>query len=279
MRYYRRFTPFEVWLHVTIIISFLGLALTGLILKFSEAGWAKVLADLLGGYRAAGALHRFLALVTFGYFITHLVQLLRKYLRRRREGKALRLGIVFGPDSMVPRWKDFHDLWHQFLWFFGLRRGRPRWDRFTYFAKFDYFAVFWGVPVIGLSGLLLWFKQFFALFLPGWLLNIAHIVHSDEALLAVGFIFGIHFFNAHLRAESFPIDLAIFTGRISEEEFKEKHPVHYERLKQEGKLEELQCDPPPEWLVRTGEVFGFAALAVGLTCLGLIIWAILSFRF
>lgn len=276
MRYYRRFTPLEVWLHVTIIISFLGLALTGLILKFSEARWATVLADLLGGYRAAGALHRFLAIVTFGYFIIHLGQLFKKYLRKRREKQpVLRLRIIFGPDSAVPRGKDFRDLWHQFLWFFGLRRGRPEWDRFTYFAKFDYFAVFWGVPVIGLSGLLLWFKGFFSLFLPGWLLNIAFIVHSDEALLAVGFIFGIHFFNAHLRAESFPIDLAIFTGRISEEEFREKHPAQYERLKREGRLEELRDDPPPQWLVRTGKVFGFAALAVGLVSLGLIIWAIL----
>jgi len=275
MKYYRRFKPIEVWLHVTIIISFLGLSLTGLILKFSDQGWARVLAELMGGYSAAGALHRFLAIITFGYFIAHLVQLLIKYRRMRRERKPLRLGIVFGPDSMVPRAKDFRDLWHQFLWFFGLRRGRPEWDRFTYFAKFDYFAVFWGVPVIGLSGLLLWFKEFFSLFLPGWLLNIAFIVHSDEALLAMGFIFGIHFFNAHLRAESFPIDLSIFTGRISEEEFREKHPAHYERLKKEGKLEELLTDPPPEWLVRTGTIFGFAALATGLACLGLIIWAII----
>jgi cytochrome b subunit of formate dehydrogenase len=275
MKYYRRFTPFEVWLHVTIIVSFLGLALTGLILKFSEARWATVLADLLGGYRAAGALHRLLAIITFGYLITHLVQLFKKYLQKRREGKSVfRLSTIFGPDSMVPRAKDLRDLLHQFLWFFGLRRGRPEWDRFTYFAKFDYFAVFWGVPVIGLSGLLLWFKEFFALFLPGWLLNIAFIVHSDEALLAVGFIFGIHFFNSHLRAESFPIDLSIFTGRISEEEFREKHPAQYERLKREGKLEELQTDPPPEWLVRTAKVFGFSALGVGLACLGLIIWAI-----
>ncbi len=276
MRYYRRFTPLEVWLHVTIIASFLGLALTGLILKFSEAGWARGLAGLLGGYRAAGALHRFLAIITFGYFAIHLGQLFRKYLRKRRAGRPVfRLGAIFSPDSAVPRPKDLIDMWHQFLWFFGLREGRPEWDRFTYFAKFDYFAVFWGVPIIGLSGLLLWFKEFFALFLPGWLLNIAFIVHSDEALLAVGFIFGIHFFNAHFRAESFPIDLSIFTGRISEEEFREKHPAQYGRLKREGRLEELRDDPPPEWLVRTAKVFGFAALAVGLISLGLIIWAIL----
>lgn len=276
MRYYRRFKPIEVWLHVTVIVSFLGLALTGMILKFSTASWARVLADLMGGYSAAGALHRSLAIVTFGYFITHLVLLFIKYLRSRREGRPLlRLGVIFGPNSMVPRWKDLLDLWHQLLWFFGLRRERPAWDRFSYFAKFDYFAVFWGVPVIGLSGLLLWFKGFFSLFLPGWLLNIAFIVHSDEALLAMGFIFGIHFFNTHLRAESFPIDLSIFTGRISEGELREKHPAYYERLVREGRLEELRDDPPPQWLVRAAKAFGFSALTVGLACLGLIVWGIM----
>jgi cytochrome b subunit of formate dehydrogenase len=276
MRYYRRFTPLEVWMHVTIIASFLGLALTGLILKFSETEWARTFVDLMGGYRAAGALHRFLAIITFGYFVAHLGQLFKKYRVKRREGEPVfRLRIIFGPDSMVPRPKDLLDLWHQFLWFFGLRRGRPKWDRFTYFAKFDYLAVFWGVPIIGLSGLLLWFKGFFTLFLPGWLLNIAFAVHSDESLLAVGFIFGIHFFNTHLRAESFPFDLSIFSGRISEEEFREKHPAQYEQLKREGRLEELRDDPPPEWLVRTAKVFGFTALTVGLVSLGLIIWAIL----
>lgn len=274
--YYRRFRPLEVWLHVTVVVSFLGLALTGLTLKFSDATWAKTLAWLLGGYQAAGALHRFLALVTFGYFITHLVILSARYRQRRREGLSVwRLGLIFGPDSMIPRPKDFVDLFHQFLWFFGLRRGEPDWDRWAYFEKFDYWAVFWGVAIIGLSGLMLWFKGFFALFLPGWWLNIAFLVHSDEALLAVGFIFGIHFFNTHLRAESFPLDITIFTGRMTAEEVKRKHPAQYERLRREGRLEQMHADPPPAWMVRAARIFGTTALSIGLILLALIIWAVL----
>jgi hypothetical protein len=114
---------------------------------------------------------------------------------------------------MVPRGKDFTDFVGNFRWFLYLGR-RPRFDRWTYWEKFDYFAVFWGVAIIGFSGLVLWFPQFFTTFLPGWFLNAAHVVHSDEALLATGFIFIFHFFHTHLRPETFPLDPVIFTGRI-----------------------------------------------------------------
>ena len=98
---------------------------------------------------------------------------------------------------MVPQPQDAIDLYHHFKWFVGLG-PRPQFDRWTYWEKFDYWAVFWGMAIIGGSGLMLWFPVFFA-FLPGWMFNIAMIVHGEEALLAVGFIFTIHFFNAHLR--------------------------------------------------------------------------------
>ena len=97
-------------------------------------------------------------------------------------------------------------------WFFG-HGPRPQYGRWTYWEKFDYFAVFWGVAIIGSTGLLLWFPEFFTRLLPGWFINVATIIHSDEALLAVGFIFTIHFFNTHFRPEKFPMDTVIFTGR------------------------------------------------------------------
>jgi hypothetical protein len=93
---------------------------------------------------------------------------------------------------MVPSLKDARDVAGMFRWFF--RRGpRPMFDRYSYMEKFDYWAVFWGIAIIGGSGLLLWFPIFFSRFLPGWIFNVATIVHGDEALLAMGFIFTIHF--------------------------------------------------------------------------------------
>ena len=67
-------------------------------------------------------------------------------------------------------------------------------------------------------------------------------VLEDEALLAVGFIFTIHFFNGHLRPEKFPMDPVIFTGRLAEEEFRRDHPEEYERLRAEGRLEARRAE-------------------------------------
>ena len=120
-----------------------------------------------------------------------------------------------------------------FRWFVGLG-PRPVFDRFTYWEKFDYWAVFWGMAIIGGSGLMLWFPVLFSRILPGWVFNIALLVHGEEALLAVGFIFTIHFFNGHLRPEKFPMDMVIFTGRVEEHEFQAERPAEYARLTAAG---------------------------------------------
>ena len=113
-------------------------------------------------------------------------------------------GVITHPDSIVFNWIDAKEFLQSIQWFFG-RARRPRYGRYTYWEKFDYFAVFWGIAVIGSTGMVLWFPEFFTHVLPGWSVNVATIIHSDEALLAVGFIFTIHFFNTHFRPDKFPI--------------------------------------------------------------------------
>jgi hypothetical protein len=90
------------------------------------------------------------------------------------------------------------------------------------------------------------------------------VVHSDEALLATGFIFLFHFFHTHLRPESFPMDPVIFTGSMPLEKFKEERPLEYERAVKEGRLESMLVDPPDEGHLIRAYVFGFAAVAIGI---------------
>ena len=116
---------------------------------------------------------------------------------------------------------DITDFIATVKWFLGFG-PRPEYGRWTYWEKFDYMAVFWGVAVIGFSGLILWFPEYFTKVLPGWIINVAQIIHSDEALLAVVFIFTIHFFNTHLRPEAFPMDTVIFTGHVEAEELRNR---------------------------------------------------------
>jgi cytochrome b subunit of formate dehydrogenase len=269
---YWRFSPLERTLHVLVIVSFMGLVITGIPLHFSYAPWARTLVRFLGGFQVAAFLHRVSAIIIFGYFLTHIGYVVYKLVTKPT--LAERKAYLFGPDSMMPRRKDLEDLIQQFKWYVG-RAERPRFDRFSYMEKFDYWAVFWGVTIIGGSGLLLWAPEFFSRFLPGWAFNIATIVHGDEALLALGFIFTIHFFNVHLRPEKFPIDLVIFTGRATETYMKEEHPLEYERLEREGRLEAREAPPVSRTLYLWSLVFGFAALALGLSLITLLIWTVL----
>jgi len=268
--YLTRFGPIERTIHALVIISFLGLVATGIPLRFAYAPWAAPFMRFLGGPGSAGFIHRVCAAITFGYFFIHLAAVTRQLIRADDK-----MSIFWGPRSMVPQPKDIRDVVGMFKWFLGLG-PHPKFDRFSYMEKFDYWAVFWGVAIIGGSGLLLWFPTFFARFLPGWLFNVATIVHGDEALLALGFIFTIHFFNVHLRPEKFPIDLVIFTGRATAAYFEEEHPLEYERNQREDRLGQLQATAPSRATYLWSMTLGFAALAVGVVLVLLVIYALLS---
>jgi hypothetical protein len=135
------------------------------------------------------------------------------------------------------------------------------------------FAVFWGVAIIGASGLIMWFPVFFTRFLPGWVINIALLVHSDEALLAAGFIFSIHFFNTHFRIEKFPMDTVIFSGRISKNEMLHERRRWYDRLVKTGRLDDFRVRD--EWLQwkNIARTFGYLFFGLGMVLLVLIIYA------
>jgi cytochrome b subunit of formate dehydrogenase len=257
--YVRRFRRGQIWLHVSIVVSFLMLSVSGLPLKFATAPWADTMIRYLGGAEAAGIIHRIAAVITFGYFVVHLSMLAWAWFVKGERG------FFWGWRSMVPQLKDLQDLIGNFKYFLYLG-PRPKFDRFTYWEKFDYLAVFWGVAMIGVSGLMLWFPEFFARFLPGWVLNAAYIIHSDEALLATGFIFVFHFFHTHLRPEAFPMDPVIFTGSMPLERFKEERPLEYERMVATGTLEQNLVPPPEKANLTTAYVFGTIAVIVGLAC-------------
>ena len=264
----RRFSRLNRVLHILMIVSFSSLALTGMTLKFSYTGWASFLARVFGGYESAGYIHRVAAVTMFGIFFTHLYDLAR---RKRQEFGTWR-SLLFGENTMIFTRRDFREFVASIKWF--LHKGpRPQYGRWTYWEKFDYFAVFWGVCIIGSTGLMLWFPEIFTWVVPGWFINVATIIHSDEALLAVGFIFTVHFFNTHLRPEKFPMDMVIFTGYQSVEELKEDKPREYEELMKSGRLQELVVEQYPPVVIKAMKVFGWTALALGFSITLLIIYA------
>ena len=264
-QYIRRFTwPWRLT-HAILVIAVMVLVLTGTTVLYADSFWAPTVMKLLGGPKVAAIIHRIAATTFAVIFFGHILAVFYWILVIKR-GRFK----WFGPESLLPRWQDFYDFWAMSKWFVG-KGPRPVFDRWTYWEKFDYWAPFWGMFIIGLSGLMLWFPSFFASFLPGWVFNVATIVHGEEAFLAAVFLFTVHFFNSYFRPDKFIHDTVIFTGTMTLEEFKEERKVEYERLVQEGRLEEYIVGAPSPRMVGYSKVFGAILIVSGLILLFLVV--------
>jgi formate dehydrogenase subunit gamma len=219
---FERLTLFQRAQHLTMVISFTLLAVTGLPMRFPDTPWLASVYGVFGGLARARWVHRGAAVLMIAIGVVHLCYLVALLIRSRFEFR------VAWP--MLPAWKDARDWWETSLYYFGFRRTLPKYDRFSFREKFDYFAVFWGLPVMMCSGLVLWFPVFFGNMLPDLAIPIAYIAHSDEAILAVSAIVVWHFYNVHYSPDKFPMSWVWLTGRISEHDIQREHPLEYERL-------------------------------------------------
>lgn len=267
MRHVRRFDVRLRIMHGVVMGTFLGLTATGIPLLFHDAPWGRGLATLFGGFRGAGFIHRVLGITLLATFIWHISDVLWRAVARGERG------IFWGPTSMVPQPRDFVDFYRQVKWFAGLG-PRPHFEQFTYWEKFDYWAVLWGTVLMGAAGLVLWFPEAASRVLPGWMFNVALFVHGAEAALAIGFIFVMHFFNGHLRPGKFPMDLVIFTGSVTEEGLRHERAAQYQRLIDTGELERLTLDAPPPQAIRRAYLVGMVGLTLGMALFLLILYAV-----
>ena len=259
-QYITRFTKGWMIAHLVLAIAVMTLVITGTTVLFANSFWAPLVMTLLGGAKVAAIIHRIAAVTFAAIFFGHLYVIFRKiYTDNRDHGIKFEW---FGPHSLIPRLQDGRDFIAMCKWFFE-KGPRPVFDRWTYWEKFDYWAPFWGMFIIGCSGLLLWFPSFFGGFLPGWAFNVATIVHGEEAFLAAVFLFTVHFFNCHFRPEKFPVDVVMFTGSMPLEEFKHERKVEYDRLVKTGELDQYLVGAPSPRLNQYSRILGFTLIAVG----------------
>jgi len=267
---YRRFDAFDRTLHVLLMASFFGLSISGLPLLFSTSVWANLAARALGGLYLAGRIHRLSAALLIAVFLVHLARIAKRLIVGRD------LGVLWGPNSMVPQPRDAADLYQHVKWFIG-RGPRPRFGRYTYWEKFDYWAVFWGMAIIGGSGIMLAFKEKTASILPGWVFNVATLVHGEEAILAAVFLFTVHFFNNHFRPDKLPPpDIVMFTGTVPLDEFRREHSLEYQRLVASGELAAPLVEAPSRQMTTGSRVLGLTLIAFGLTLLVLVLYGLAS---
>jgi len=221
--------------HLALFTSVIILIITGLPMKFSHLGISGFVVNLLGGIESDRILHRTGATILIGVALYHL-----GYTLFHPQGRS-------DFFLLLPRLKDAWDALLNVLYFLGITRERPRFDRFSYMEKFDYWAVYWGCVIMIGSGLILWFPDTALQWIPKFAVDTVKEAHSDEALLATLALVIWHFYNVHFNPDRFPGTLLWWHGRISEKEIKEEHPLEYERIIPEpSELLPGSADPSPQ---------------------------------
>jgi len=205
--------------HILLLISFGMLCLTGLPQRFHDTGWAQWILSALGGIGSARVIHHIFAFMLAFEFLYHGIVIAYELLFARRR-----------PLPMLPRRQDVRDGLRSVAYLSGLRREKPCFDRFDFRQKVEYWAMIWGLVLMGATGFILMFPVAVTRVLPGVFIPAAKVAHGYEAILAFLAIITWHLYNAHLASGAFPLDTSIFTGKISSKRMLEEHPLEYEGL-------------------------------------------------
>jgi len=243
-KYFFRSTVNQRIQHIILATCVIVLVLTGMPLKFHNASWAHYLYALFGGIKVAPIVHKTAGCILMLLFIYHLIYLAVNIyarqiapLRKKKELSVGNLVKLMLTQPFMPNRKDLDDIIQLFKYLLFLTDRKPGGDEFTWKNKFDYWAPFWGIPVLGISGLIMWNKEFATQFLPGEIINFALIAHSDEALLAALFLFIWHWYNVHFKTSVFPMGTVFITGYLSEKLMVEDHYEYYVKVMRKAGLE------------------------------------------
>lgn len=213
-RLIRRFDLSQSYQHLVLLSSFSILAFTGLLQTFSAYAPVAAVINFLGGVDDLRSVHRAAALALIAVTLYHAWQILETWFVKRERG------------GMWPRMKDFHDFVQMILYNLDRRPNPPKFDRFSFDEKIEYWALIWGQIVMIASGVVMWFPLIVTKFLPGEAIPVARALHRWEAILAVLSILIWHMYHTQIKTRN----TSIFTGFMSEEEMIHEHPLEYERI-------------------------------------------------
>ena len=254
---FERFNLHQRLQHGMMFTSFIICTFTGVPIKYSQATWAQTATNFFGGLDNMLIIHLIGASIMLASSVYHLAYMPIYSLIKRKISLAV-----------LPAPQDLRDFWQNLLYLLGKKSSRPQFGRYSYKEKFDYWAVFWGMFIMGGSGLMLWFPDFAAKYLPRWVIESSRAAHTDEAMLAILAIFVWHFFNVHFSPDFFPMSRVWYSGQMSPMEMAHEHPRELAAL--EGiPLEALAhpVDPRPGGFTRTktfiiAEIIFYGAILV-----------------
>jgi cytochrome b subunit of formate dehydrogenase len=252
----KRFSIVDRLFHLFLMLTFIVQTATGFSRLFITTTWGQKLSAVFGGYESSLLIHKWVGVAMVIVFVIHTLYLLAR-LDWQHPVES-----IFGADSLVPNFQDLKDFGQRLRWLFGLG-SQPALNRWTYWEKFDYWAVYWGLPLLAVTGLMLMAPLLTSRYLPGWSLNIAALLHRAEAILAITYIFIVHFFVGHLRPTSFPMNEAMFSGSVTLQEAEEEKSEWVAQLRRQGRLETSEAAMPATWFRALYFVFGYVVLILG----------------
>jgi cytochrome b subunit of formate dehydrogenase len=217
--YIRRFDINQRIQHYTLAGSFIVLAVTGMLRGFPNWPTFQWFTSIFGGTEVLRLVHDVAAFIMIAVCIYHLAYIGYGYFVK---GKF--------PSAMIPRWKDLKDIIHTFLWIFGVYQREPEYDHYQYGQKIDYWAIFWGMPVMVVTGIIMMFPAFFSQWFGGQWFGVVATAHRDEAVLAIGFILIVHMYYGHLQTSAFPVNTVMFTGKMLKSKYKQWFGREYAQI-------------------------------------------------
>ena len=220
-RFYSRMSLNLRLQHLLLLTSVTALVATGLPLRFASASISVQELNFIGGLESSRLIHRVAAVGLIVAAVWHVLYLL---LRWRKTGGPIRSW------GMLPNKKDLDDFSLVTKGYLGRSREDPRFDHYTFRSKIDYLAEYWGVPVMVLSGFILWFPMYFSTWMPEAAWPVAFIAHGYEATLAFLAVICWHLYNVLFNPNTFPFNALWITGKLSRREMEHEHPLELERL-------------------------------------------------
>jgi formate dehydrogenase gamma subunit len=200
------------WQHALLALNFIALAVTGFALKFPESWLARLLGSSEPFRRWS---HRIAGVLLLLVGVYHLI-----YLVVTKDGRKL---VV----DFMPLKKDLADVVGTVRWLLGLRKEKPQIGRFGYAEKMEYWAVIWGTIIMGVTGLMVWFKMEVTQWLPRWVVDVALTIHYYEAILACLAIIVWHFYHVMFDPDVYPVNLACWDGKVSRHWQAEEHGLEH----------------------------------------------------
>ncbi len=237
----RRFTARHIANHWLMLVTFVGLVVTGMPQKFASEAWAKGVVLIVGGVERVRFLHHTLGTIMALQLVWHVVEGVWLHLVRRAR------------MPMVPTVGDVKDFVQQVKFNLGMEKQPPRMARYTFAEKLEYLALVWGTAVMVVTGLLLLYPVRWSSLVPGEVILAAKAAHGGEAILAFLSILTWHVYFVHIRHWN----TAIFTGKLDAEAYAEEHPLELAELRRGDR--KAESGRPEAWRL---VLFAVAAVVI-----------------